>query len=158
MHRVQRKSIFISWFNTVHNEIPKTSKADDFYLRVKFSAIRALAKRNRGLRAKRTLLKQLSLEYYPYMLKKRGVCKWRAVSDYAMATEERIQLSQKRRLQRLFDGWWNNVDKMAQSKSKDIMQRALNKCFHLRRGMTALSMHANDKRHQKQIIKIYQTK
>ena len=92
------------------------------------------------------------------MLKKRGVCKWRSFAEYAVATEERIQISHKRRLQRLFDGWWNNVDKLAASKSRAIMQRELNKCFHLRRGLTGLSMNAQEKRHQKQIIKIFQTK
>ena len=95
---MQRKGIFISWFNLVHDDLPKTRQATDFYLRTKFMAMKELAQRNRGLRAKKTLLKQLSLEYYPYMLKKRGVCKWRSFADYAVATEERIQLSHKRRL------------------------------------------------------------
>ena len=57
VHKVQRKGIFISWFNLVHDELPKVRQADDFYLRVKFMAIRDLAQRNRNLRAKKTLLK-----------------------------------------------------------------------------------------------------
>ena len=64
----------------MHDELPAQRKADDYYLRHKFDAIRTLAVQNRNLRAKRGLLKKLSAEYYPYMLKKRGVCKWRNVA------------------------------------------------------------------------------
>ena len=61
-------------------------------------------------------------------------------------------------MQRLFDGWWNNLDRLAISKSRKIMQLELHKRIHLRRGLTGLLMHTEDKRHQKHIIKVYQTK
>lgn len=81
------------------------------------------------------------------MLKKRGVCKWRAVAERSALVEERLAKSRKLRLQRLFDGWWNNLDRMAISKSRSIMQFELNKRIQLRRGMTALFMHTEEKRH-----------
>lgn len=81
------------------------------------------------------------------MLKKRGVCKWRAVAERSALVEERLAKSRKLRLQRLFDGWWNNLDRMAISKSRSIMQYELNKRIQLRRGMTALFMNTEEKRH-----------
>jgi hypothetical protein len=81
VEKIRRKVIFVSWFNHVHNDLPTTRKAADFYLRSKFNALRDLAVHNRSLRTKRDLLSQLSAEYYPYMLKKRGVLKWKRVSD-----------------------------------------------------------------------------
>jgi hypothetical protein len=81
VEKIRRKVIFISWFNHVHDDLPAQRKADDFNIRKKFNAIRNLAVSNRSLRAKRNLLSQLSAEYYPYMLKKRGVLKWKKVSS-----------------------------------------------------------------------------
>ena len=76
VEKIRRKILFVSWFNHVHDDVPAMKKADDFYLRHKFTVIRTLAVNHRSLRARRTLLSQLSAEYYPYMLKKRGVLKW----------------------------------------------------------------------------------
>ena len=81
VEKVRRKVLFISWFNRVHGELPNERKADDFYIRHKFLAFRDLAVNNRNLRAKKSLLSQLSQDYYPYMLKKRGICTWRSVKN-----------------------------------------------------------------------------
>ena len=40
VEKIRRKGIFITWFNLVHDEIPKLRKADDFYVRSKLNAIR----------------------------------------------------------------------------------------------------------------------
>lgn len=121
--------LFINWYNIVHDELPAQRKADEFYMMKKFTAMRDLAVQNRGLRAKRILLKQLSAEYYPYMLKKRGVCKWRAVAERTTFVAESLLKHKKNRLRKLFNGWWNNVDRLADSKSRLIMQNELYKRF-----------------------------
>lgn len=113
----------------MHAELPNERKADDFYIRHKFNAIRDLAVDNRGLRTKRSLLRQLSNEYYPYMLKKRGVCKWRFVAERTTFVTEALAKHKENRLRNLFNSWWNNVDRLGEGKSRQIMQRELNKRF-----------------------------
>lgn len=87
---IRRKVIFVSWFNHVHDDVPAMKKASDFYLRKKFDAIKTLAVNNRSLRERRNLLKQLSAEYYPYMLKKRGVLKWSRVTERKSQVEQTL--------------------------------------------------------------------
>ena len=56
VQKVRRKVRFISWFNCVHDELPKQRQADDFYVRHKFNAMRSVAVGNRAVRAKKNLL------------------------------------------------------------------------------------------------------
>jgi len=147
VQKILRKNIFISWFNLVHQELPALHKAAQFHLRSKFQALRGLAIRNRSQRAKKNLLKQLSHEYYPYMLKKRGVCKWRTVAARTSFIQERLAKFKQAKLQKQFDGWWHVLDRLSQGKSRSIMQRELNKRFLLRRGLTALLSYCDEAHH-----------
>ena len=155
VEKISRKVLFISWFNRVHDELPKERKADDFYIRHKFQAIRELAVHNRGLRAKRILLKQLSAEYYPYMLKKRGVTKWQKVAERSTFVDKTIETHRTNRMKKLFNSWWNNVDRLGEGKSRFIMQNELNKRFQYRRVLTTLKINAESKLHMKSIINIF---
>lgn len=92
------------------------------------------------------------------MLKKRGVCKWRRVterSNFVADTQAKIK---ENRLRKIFNGWWNSVDRLSEGKARQIMQKELNKRFHYRRVLTALKIHAEEKLHEKHIIKVFQTK
>ena len=91
VQKMRRKIRFISWFNEVHDVMPSQRKADDFYMRTKLLAMHKFAVENRSNRAKSSLLKQLSVEYLPYMLKKRGVLKWRRVAERANFERDTIE-------------------------------------------------------------------
>ena len=129
VEKVRRRVRFINWFNLVHDDLPNERKADEFFLRFRFNSIRNLAVGNRAIRAKKNLLGQLSREYYPYMLKKRGVIKWRTVKDrssFVSTTQAKIR---ENKMRKMFNGWWNNVDRLSEGKSRQIMWTELNKRF-----------------------------
>ena len=50
----------------------------------------------------------------------------------------------KFKLRRMFDGWWNNVERIGESKQRHVMQVELNKRFQYRRVLTSLSLYAEE--------------
>ena len=50
-------------------------------------------------------------------------------------------------MRKMFNGWWNNVDRLSEGKGRHIMQTELNKRFQYRRVLTALRVYADEKLH-----------
>ena len=58
----------------------------------------------------------------------------------------------------MFNGWWDNLDRLSEGKTRMIMQQELYKRILYRRALTGLRTFADEKLHEKRIIGIFQTK
>ena len=92
------------------------------------------------------------------MLKKRGVLKWKKVSDRQLFVSSIFAIQTNSRLRKFFNSWYDCREQLREKKSLFVMQTELNKRFHFRRVLTALRIHTEEKLHTKNIIRVFQQK
>ena len=92
------------------------------------------------------------------MLKKRGVLKWKKIAQRTVFVTNTLEKHRQNQLRKMFDGWWNNVDRLSAGKSRYIMQVELSKRFQYRRVLTSLKLHCEAKQHLKDITRVFRIK
>ena len=55
----------------------------------------------------------------------------------------------------MFQAWFANVDRLREGKTRYLMWKELNTKQQYRRGMTALRLHCEKMKHEKQIISVF---
>ena len=141
VHSIRRKIIFSSWFNHVHDYLPKMAQAEEFHMRTIFNAFRDVVDSRRGVRIQKKILAQTAPNYEDFFWKRRGIRNWHRFMRQEKQYRSHKILSHEIYMRKIFFAWYENIDRLRLGKSRMIMSNELRKRQALRRGLTALSLH-----------------
>lgn len=143
VHSIRRKALFVTWFNLVHDELPKVKKALRHHKRSLFLNFANHVQAQRPIKAKKEYLATLEQGFHKRQILTRCLKIWNERAVYKVTMRSKVETMRETRLRRLFDGWWNSLDQLSLAKRREAMWRELNKQFSYRRVITALREYAD---------------